>query len=457
MSRVTVRPVPRRRALAAAMVAALGLTVAACSSGATGTSDASSPAPSEGSSSPEAGGSEAGAEDLSGEITFAWWGDASRADRYQEAIELFTSEHPEVNVLTQYAGWGDYWTARNTEAAGSALPDVIQMDLAYLAEYAGTGRLLELDSFEDEGVIDVSTIAPTLLPSGQVDGVTYAIPTSSSTLATVINETMLDDLGIAVPTGDFTWESYEAFLAEVTAAGSERSPVVYGSLDYTQVFWLFAIWLEQQGTSLISPDGGIGFTKEQMAEWWERGVALQDAGDVVPMARQTQLEADAIGMREVAADISWSNFLVRFSEGAEGDTLSLLPVPSDDPDDLGLFLKPGVMLSAAANTEHPEVVGAFIDFITNDARVGEIFGMSRGLPASSEALAGVSNEGLDAKIIEFSDELAPRITHDSPVSVRGFSTMEGTFTSLAQDVSYGVLDVEAAVDEWFAEAEMALG
>ncbi len=35
--------------------------------------------------------------------------------------------------------------------------------------------------------------------------------------------------------------------------------------------------------------------------------------------------------------------------------------------------------------------------------------------------------------------------------------MESTFTSLSQDVAYSTLDVDAAVDEWFAEAEAAIG
>lgn len=442
-----------RSRAAAALVVVLGLAMAACSGGDSSGGANSDVAGSSSETQDEA--SEESAAELNGEISFAWWGDASRADRYQEAIDLFIAEHPEVSVLTQFAGWGDYWTSRNTEAAGSALPDVFQMDLAYLAEYASTGRLSDLNDLG--GDIDVSAIAPTLLPSGQVDGVTYAIPTSSSTLATIVNETMLADLGVAVPKGDLTWDGYAEFLASATAAGADRSPAVYGSLDYTQVFWLFAIWLEQQGATLIDSGGGIGFTPGHLTQWWEQGVALEQDGVTMPMSRQNQIEGDAIGVREVAADISWTNFLVRFSEGAAGDSLSLLPVPSDDPNDLGLFLKPGLMLSAAANTQHPETVAAFIDFITNDPRVGEIFGMSRGLPASTEALSGVADEGLDAQIIAFSDAIAPRVDRDSPTSVRGFSTMEGTFTSLSHEVIYGTMTVPDAVAEWFAEAEMALG
>lgn len=42
-------------------------------------------------------------------------------------------------------------------------------------------------------------------------------------------------------------------------------------------------------------------------------------------------------------------------------------------------------------------------------------------------------------------------------SIRSVSTMESTFTSFSQDVAYSTLDVDAAVDEWFAEAEAAIG
>src|SRR5690554_5653366 len=67
-------------------------------------------------------------------IRVAWWGGQERHDMTLEAIELFTEETG-ITVETEYTGWDGYWERLNTQAAGSNLPDVIQMDNSYLNEY----------------------------------------------------------------------------------------------------------------------------------------------------------------------------------------------------------------------------------------------------------------------------------------------------------------------------------
>ncbi len=414
-----------------AVAAVLALT-AACSGGAAGTAD-------EGTV-----------------LRFTWWGDTSRAERYEQAVALFEEENPDVDVRTGYASWGDYWTSRSTEAAAGGLPDVMQMDLAYLTEYASTGRIAALDEHLGS-TVDVDALPESLLPAAQVDGETYAVPTSTNTLATQVNTALLGELGVPVPEGDLTWDEYDALLGEIAAAGASRQPAVHGSVDYTQVFWLFQVWLGQQGKTLFEDDG-LGFTREDLARWWGRAPALHTSGAFLPPERLAQLEGvDALGTGETASDISWDNFLVRYSEGSASPQLVLLPPPADDPDESGLFLKPSLMLSVGANSRHPEEAAALIDFLTNDPRVGEIFGMSRGVPASSTALEGFEPTGLDAQILEYERALEPRLTSSPPPPVAGFGTLEAAFTTIAQELAYGNLSVEDGVEEWFTEAETVLG
>lgn len=438
----------RRNAAAILAVTALA-ALTACGGG------AGSPSTESGTASQ--GSSEAAPNTDPVTLNVAWWGDTSRADRYQEALDLYTSENPHVTITTQFSAWGDYWSSRNTEAAGGALPDVFQMDLAYLTEYAQNGRLASLDDVIG-AEIDVTTLPETLLPAGQFGGVTYAIPTSSSTLATFYNTDVLTALGLEQPAADLTWDEYDEFLSQVSAAGANASPQVFGSTGYTQLLWLFAIWLEQHDKVLFTEDGELGFDKEDLNQWWSRSVPLYEDGTFIPTARVVQLEGiDAFGARETAAEVSWNNFLVRFSEGTGGSTLAMAPVPADDAGNRGLFLKPGLMLSTGANSKHPEQAADLINFITNDPRVGEIFGMSRGVPASSSALGGFEPEGLDAEIVAFQESIAQDTVNTAPPSVRGFGTMEAAFTTIAQELSYGTMSVDQAVDEFFVEAETSLG
>lgn len=265
------------------------------------------------------GGSTEASDDRATVLRFTWWGDTSRADRYEQAGALFEEENPGVDVRTGFASWGDYWTARSTEAAAGGLPDVLQMDLAYLTEYASTGRIAPLDEHLGEA-IDVGALPERLLPAAQVEGETFAIPTSTNTLALQLNTALLGELGVPAPQGDLTWDEYDALLASVAAAGAGRGTAVHGSVDYTQIFWLFQVWLGQQGKAMFE-DGGLGSTP--------------------------------LGIGEAAVDISWDNFLVRYSEGSASPRLVLLTPPADDPQESGLFLKPSLMLSVGASSATP--------------------------------------------------------------------------------------------------------
>lgn len=404
-----------------------------------------------------AGQSDAGGEE-GGDVTlnFAWWGDASRAERYEAAIAEYEQRNPNVTIRTGYAGFGDYWTARNTEAASRSLPDVFQMDLAYLAEYGSFGHVAELDDYLGEE-ITVDTIDPTLLEAGVIDGSTYGVASSSSAQSLIVNEPLLAELGVALPEAPYDWDEFDAFLAEIGEAGAGRSPVVAGAIDYTQSFWTFQVWLNQQGLSFIE-DGELGFDEDDLAEWWGRSANLHESGAAMAPDRLAQLEGvDPLGAGETVVDTNWDNFLPRFSEGPAAPELTLLDLPVGDSGDTGLFLKPGLQLSIGANSEHPEEAARFIDFLINDPDVGGIFGMSRGVPTSSEAITGIEATPLDERILAYEDSIAEKLDGTVPESVRGFGTLEQTFVAIAGDVGFGVATVDEAVERWFGEAQNALG
>lgn len=402
-------------------------------------------------------GGEAGSGDEDVTLFFAWWGDDSRADRYEQSIDLFEDEHPNVTIQTSYAGFSDYWTARNTEAAGGSLPDVIQMDISYLSTYGESGRVASLDEFVGEQ-IDLSTMPESVLPAGQIDGTTYGIVTSTNTLATFVNTDVTDALGVEVPAAEgLTWDVYHQFLKDVAEAGASQDPAIYGSVDYTGFFWLFQMWLGQQGLDLFTEDGQLGFTEADLAQWWSQTADLRAEQVVMPADRQAQITVDAAASGEVAADISWDNFLVRFNEGSGGSSYTMLPVPTAADGTTGMFLKPGLLLSVSAQSEHPDAAAEFIDFIVNDPRVSEIFGTSRGVPASETSREGIEATDLDQQILDYEDSVADLVGDTPPPPVDGFGTLEAAFIRLHENVTFGASTPEEAAAAWFAEAQTALG
>lgn len=402
------------------------------------------------------GGGSTGGDDVT--LTFSWWGDKSRAERYESAIDLYEERNPGVTIQSSYASFSDYWTARNTEASSDSLPDVMQMDVTYLAQYGQSGRIRPLDEFTDSGQIDISTMPESVLPSARIEDQIFTIPTSAGGLATFFNDSLLDELDIEVPTADLTWDQYDALLSAVGRAGADSEPQVAGSTQYVQIWSVFEIWLQQQGKTLFTPDGAFGFTEADLAAWWKRATPLLEDGGFISPKRSDQLNgADVLGAGYTASEISFYNFLVRFAEGsAEGDFSMLLP-PADDTQERGLYLKPSLGLSMSASSEHPEEAADFIDFITNDPEVSKEFGLSRGAPLTQSALDALEPEGLDKQILDYYTQLADVVDDAPPPPPEGAGAVEAEFTRIAQDVAYGTSSVDDGVAEFFQSAPGLLG
>ncbi|MFC7877697.1 ABC transporter substrate-binding protein [Isoptericola sp. NPDC057391] len=402
------------------------------------------------------GDSGGGGEDVT--LTFAWWGDASRAERYEKAIDLYEEKNPHVTIQSSYASFADYWTSRNTEAASGSLPDVFQMDVSYLSQYGGTGQVAPLDEFVEDGTIDISTFPESVMPAAKVDGTLVGIPTSTGGIANFFNTGLFEELGVDVPEGDLTWDEYDAVLSQVGKAGASHDPAVAGSTQYTQIWTVFEIWLAQQGKSLYTPDGALGFTEADLTAWWERATPLfEDDGFIDPKRAEQLNGADVLGSGVTASELSFYNFLVRFSEGSAGAEFAMTLPPADDPGNRGLYLKPSLELSMSANTEHPEEAAKFIDFIANDPEVSKEFGLSRGAPISRPALDALDVEGLDQQILDYWEQLSEVAGDTPPPPPEGAGAVEVEFTRIAQDIGFGTTGLDEGVKEFFSIAPGMLG
>jgi multiple sugar transport system substrate-binding protein len=419
--------------ITATLALALGLT-AACGQG-TGSSEPAEPV--------------SGDEDIT--LTFTWWGNDDRAQRYQESIDLFEEDHPNITVQTQFQSWDDYWTARSTEAAGSALPDVLQMDAGYVRQYGATGQLAELDG--QVGVnLDLDGVDDSALASGQIEGTTYAIPVSLNTQSIIYNTALLDEIGMETPAEGYTWDDLVAWIADVAEAGADHDPRVYPIGDMTGNGPWFLQWLVQQGKAPFTDSGEITFTEEDVQAWADLWAPLREAEAFFPARRAAQLEPKTgINSSEVVAEANWDTLMPNYTAELGSDDLDLMPIPTGD-DGKRMYWHAGVMLSASANSAHPDAAAAFIDFMTNDPRVGEIFGTSKGVPATDaqkDAMA-VEDGSPDDRLLGYEDAMTDEITEPAPVPVEGFGEIEREMARLAEEMQYGNITDTQFVDQWFS-------
>ncbi|MCP2263573.1 ABC transporter substrate-binding protein [Promicromonospora thailandica] len=441
---VRTRTTPRTRTAAVqvtALAAASALALSACGGGTTASADAAPVA-----------------TDRDIELSLVWWGDDDRASRYEEAVALFEEKYPNIDVQTQFQAWDDYWTARSTEAAGQTLPDVFQMDLAYIHQYASNNQLLDLSN--QVGVnLDTAGYDEALLASGAVNGGQFGIPTSTNTLGMIRHDDLLDELGIDPPAEGLTWDEYDAWIREVSEAGADHDPQVYGGTDYTGTLWLFIQWLLQQGKTAFDDDGTPAFTKDDLVAWVERTQPLRDDGVFYPVQRAKQVEPlTGLQVNEAATELTWDNMMAGYSASAGTENVDLLPVPTG-ADGSQQFWKPSMLLSSSASTQEPDAAAALIDFLVNDPEVGAIFGTSKGVPAvvGQRDAMEIEEGSVDGKIVGYEDAVAERVTADTPLPAEGYGVVEVEFKRLGEELSYGNITPEEFADQWFQSAEANLG
>ena len=380
-------------------------------------------------------------------INYTWWGNDDRAERTRKAIALFESKNPDIKVNGNFTDFAGYWQKRATEAAGGGLPDVMQWDLSYLRDYGQRNQLLDLSTVK----INTEAFEKSLLPSGQIKGKTYGIPTSTNAFAVYYDPAKLASLGIAEPTGKWTWSEFQAFLKEV---GDKGNGTLYGSTDFTGVWWQFNIWLRQKNIQAFTSDGKLGFSKDDLKTWWNLNSKLRGTQALVPEDRVTQLKPKSpFGSNVSAAEVTWDNFMAGYLADSGAKQLKLVPVPSDDPNNLGLFLKPSMLMVASAKTKFKDAAARFIDFMVNDPEVGQIFKTSRGVPASKTQRDGTTFDGADKLVVDYEKSIEQYLKDAPEPPIVGFGTLEASFGRIASDLNYGKLTVDGAVDAWFKEAE----
>lgn len=386
-------------------------------------------------------------------LNFAFWGNDVRAAMYEEAIAAFNVEYPNITVNSSFLGFPEFWEKRQTEAAGGGLPDVMQFDYAYLRQYSENGLLLDLEPFLGN-IIDTEPLSENILQIGVVGGETTGIPTSTNAWGLFTNPKLLQQAGVEDFAGG-TWEDYSTWMQEVTdAAGG----TMWGGTDFTGRIQNFEIQMRAQGKDLFTEDGEPNFTEEDLAAFWEQGNEIRQ-GTTVPQQNLEEIyPLSGFDAALTASELTWDNFGAGFlgNLGAEYTELGLLAPPITEEGAKDLYLKPSMLHSIAATTDHPEAAATLVDFLVNSPEAGAAFGTNRGLPASQTQLEGAELDPLGEQIRDHEQSIQDRLGDAPPVPIVGYGPLEEKFRQLGLELGFGTLTVDEAVSQFFSEMDVVL-
>lgn len=400
------------------------------------------------------GGTETQDEQEQVSLRFAFWGSDTRVQNTEEIIESFRTEHPEIDVEIEFRDWGGFWDTLNTQMAAGDAPDIFQMDAPYLREYGERGTLMDLSG------VDLSQIPEEIVESGTIDGEYYGLASGVNAVAIVANPRLFAEAGVPLPDDtSWTWDDYSQISQEI----GEALKGVYGAAGPKEP-QLFQAWLRQQGLGVNDDEGQLAFQEsdlQQYLEWLDTLRQDEVFPPVEVMVEQESVSQDqsleATGRAAMA--FSWTNLLGALTDAA-GEELVLLRLPSDtgNVEDAQQWYNTG-MVSASAQTEHPEEVEAFLDFFINDERSAVINMTDRGLSANTE-IRGALMEQMDEanrKAAQFITDIEDELGPPAPVPATGFGNVGAVLHRYQQEVFFGRMGTQDAAEAAYRELEDLIG
>ncbi|MFD7660253.1 ABC transporter substrate-binding protein [Actinosynnema sp. NPDC059797] len=391
-------------------------------------------------------------------LRFVWWGNEDRAKVTRAAVDEFQRRNPDIEVETEYSGYDAYFQKLSTQVAGGAGPDLLQLDRATLGEYAGRNVLAELDEYAGKS-LKVDKIPANLLEGGKVDGKQYAVAAGATTQVLVVDPTHFEAVGAKVPTAPgekWTWAEFAEAVGKVGAAGA-----VAGTTDFGWAIDWFEVWLRQHDKQLYTPEGRLGFTAEDLTEYWEMIGAMRPGKGVSPPEVTTKMDGSVqnsgIVTKQAASEIGYDSTVTGYF-GAFGPDLELAPLPSDVAES-GMAALPPVSFAVARRSEHKEAAVKLLDFLLNDPEAGKLLGASRGVPPNEEVRAQVCAGSTEASkaVCDYEEAQKDKIGPAFGAWPTGSSAIKRDFQRTYDDVIFNRVGVAEAAARVIQDAEQSLG
>jgi len=418
----------------AAAAAAAGLTACAPGSSASGGS----------------GGGNSGSTDLA----FAWWGNDIRNKNTQAAIDAYTKANPNLKISPQPGEFNTYWDKLATQTAGGQAPDIIQMDMAYIAEYGNRGALLDL------GKVDTSKFVEGTVDSGKIKDQLVGINAGINTSVLFASTKLFEKAKMDLPDDKtWTWDQLSDIASEVAA----KSGAHFGVASMFGSDAAFGSFVRQRGKELFT-EQGLAFDTADAEAWFELMVKYQKAkaiGSPQQISEESAkpLDQSAIAVGKAAMQYYNSNQLEAVTSAA-GSELAMLRWPSmtGKATDRKAWYKASMLWSASAKTKNPDAVVALIDWWVNSPECANINLAERGVPANSEIQAAIKPKLSKPQqtVAKFIEDIKPELA-DTPIAPPpGGGTLGAVMFRHQTDVLFGRASVPDAAQKFVDEVKSNL-
>ncbi len=256
---------------ALAIVAATGLMLTACGSGATG-------------DTPETPADPTAGVDTTAPVTIQWWtGQADEAHTLLKGLaDEFMKEHSNVTIDVQQGASSTEELLQKMTAgfAANKYPDISYAFGSWASELESSERTLDLTDFVADPAVDWQSFSAAARGTAQPTGnKVIGFPAVVDNISLLYNKTVFDKAGVDYPTADWTWDDFRAAAKATTDASTQTFGYAYSVSGSEETTWQFWPHLWQNGGDVLSPDNKTATFNSQAgvdALTFLRGMAVDD-------------------------------------------------------------------------------------------------------------------------------------------------------------------------------------
>ncbi|MDL2233932.1 extracellular solute-binding protein [Ruminococcaceae bacterium OttesenSCG-928-L11] len=436
--------------LAAGMFAGCGSGNSGSTASPAASSTAASSAASTASQAPAAG-SEAPAGEAT--IRIAWWGNQLRNDTTTAMLNAYVAENPHIKYEAEFTDWSGYWDKLATQAASNNLPDIIQQDYAYIAQYHSKGQLANLTEQVDAGRLDISDVSESILSLGSFDGQLYALCAGVNAVGMLYNTRLAAEAGVDVPLR-FTYQELMDMNAKVFAATGVRGETPGGnggitmmSRDVGEVFFDVA-------------NGKIGSSEATVLRYFQQVKSTITSDWSVTVDVMQESSTAGVENSTLSTVKSWNTFpggsnMMAAHQAPMDDELAMVMYPAvDDATKESMYLRPAMFFSITESSTNKEAAADILNYYTNSEAAQDLLRAERGVPVSSKMADYLSPqlEPVQQKIFAYIAEVTEVAVPFDPPQPAGANEVNKLLDDLTDLVRYGELSPEDAAARFLPEA-----
>lgn len=394
-------------------------------------------------------------------LTFSWWGNQTRNEQTQNAINEYQTENPGVAIDGQFSQWADYWQKLATNSAGGSLPDVMQMDYQYITQYANSGLLLDLSPYVSNGTLDGSKWDSNMVTAGTIDGKFVAVCAGMNGPAMIYNKDVTDAAGVTIK-DNMTLDEFVQVCKTIKEKTGYRTDCAYGTS-----LGLIEYMLRGDGVQMFG-DGKLNVTADQLAKYYQFYADGMKDGWMIEPGVYAEISTGSVEQSPLVygsdpdnmswCTLSWSNQYVSYLNAANGKTLGITTWPSNDPSK-SQYVKPSMFFSVSASAKDPEAAVKFVNWMINSEKANDYLKGERGIPINSEIADYVKNQlsSDEVKVYDFVyNVVIPNSTAINPPYPDGYSEVDKNLNSMLEQVAYGAVTPQDAAQQVVTQGNASL-